>query len=77
MTTEVPASMYTVAARLDREGSSGELWRQAAYAVSHHFYFGGLSADELERKVGVVVQGTVELLGRLESDGEEAGTPSP
>ena len=70
MTTEVPASMYAAAARLDREAGGGEWWRQAAYAayeISHAFYSGGLPADELERKTEVVVQGARELLARLEA----------
>ena len=70
MTTEVPASMYAAAARLDREAGGGEWWRQAAYAayeISRAFYSGGLPADELERKTEVVVQGARELLARLEA----------
>ena len=68
--TEVPASMYAAAARLDREAGGGEWWRQAAYAayeISHAFYSGGLPADELERKTEVVVQVARELLARLEA----------
>ena len=70
MTTEVPASMYAAAARLDREAGGGEWWRQAAYAayeISRAFYSGGLPADELERKTEVVVQGAREFLALLEA----------
>ena len=69
MTIDVLAEMYGAAACIDRE-DGGELWRQAAYAVSHAYYFGGLPADEPEREVWAVVQGTLELLARLDPGGE-------
>ena len=74
ITTDSPAAMYTAVGRLDREEGGDERWRQtafAAYEISHHFYFDGLTADELERKTREVVQGTLELLGRLEPGGQE------
>ena len=77
ITTESPASMYTAVIRLDQEDGGGERWRQtafAAYEISHHFYFGGLSADELERKTAEVVQGSETLLARLESRREGSET---
>ena len=80
ITAESPASMYAVALRLDREEGGGEGWRQTAFAVyelSRHFCFGGLSADELERKIPEVVRGTAELLERMDPGGAESGAPSP
>ena len=80
ITTEMPSSMYYAVVRLDREDGGGERWRQtafAAYELSHHFYFDGLTADELARKTAEVIQGAEELLGRLEPGREEAGAPSP
>ena len=70
---EMPSSMYAAVIRLDREDGSGEEWRQvafAAYELSHAFYFGGLSADEIERKTELVARGTAELLARLDPGGE-------
>ena len=67
--------MYAAVIRLDREDGGGERWRQvafAAYELSHHFYFSGLSADELERKTELVARGTAELLDRLDPGGEKA-----
>ena len=46
-----------------------------AFELSRHFCFGGLSADELERKVSEVVQGTTELLDRMDADPGGAETP--
>ena len=74
ITTDSPAAMYCAVVRLDREDGGGEYWRQtafAAYEISCHFYFGGLTADELERKTAAVIQGTEDLLARLESGGQE------
>ena len=73
-TTESPSAMYCAVVRLDLGDGGGERWRQTAFAVyeiSCHFYFGGLSADELERKTAAVIQGTEDLLARLESGGQE------
>lgn len=75
--TEMPDSMYPAVARLDWE-DGGERWRQtafAAYELSHHFYFGGLPGDELERKTAEVVQGTLDLLARLDVDPGGEGKP--
>ena len=74
---EMPSSMYAAVIRLDREDGGGEEWRQvafAAYELSHHFYFSGLSADELERKIELVAGGTAELLERLDHGGEGASS---
>ena len=74
---EMPSSMYAAVIRMDREDGGGEKWRQiafAAYELSHHFYFSGLTADELERKTELVARGTAELLDRLDPGGE--GAPS-
>ena len=76
-TTESPSAMYCAVVRLDLEDGGGEYWQQtafAAYEISCHFYFGGLSADELERKTAEVVQGSETLLARLESRGEGSET---
>ena len=70
MTTEVPASMYAAAARLDLEDGGGERWTQAAYAageISRAFYSGGMPADQLDRKIELVVQAARELLDRLDA----------
>ena len=67
--TEMPSTMYAAAVRLDREDGGGEGWRQVAFAaceLSHHFYFDGLTADELERKTALVARRTAELLDRLD-----------
>ena len=67
--TEIPASMYAAAIRMDREAGGGERWRQAAFAayeLSHHFYLGGLPQDEADRKLITVIQATERLLERLE-----------
>ena len=69
MTTEVPASMYAAAARLDLEDGGGERWTQAAYAageISRAFYSGRI-ADQLERETDLVVQAARELLDRLDA----------
>ena len=78
ITADSPAAMYAAVARLDQEDGGGERWRHtafAAYELSSHFYFDGLTADELERKTREVAQGTEELLDRLDPGG--AVTPSP
>ena len=77
---ESPASMYAAALRLDREEGGGERWRQtafAAYELSRHFCFGGLSADEVGRKIAEVARGAAELLERMDPGGVEAGAPPP
>ena len=80
ITAESPASMYSAALRLDRDEGGGERWRQtafAAYELSIHFCFDGLTADDLERKVAAVVHGTAELLDRLDPGGVETAGISP
>ena len=72
--TEMAASMYTAAIRIDRETGGGERWRQAAFAayeLSHHFYLSGLPPEEADRKLITVIQATEKLLERLEPGAQE------